>query len=150
MESQTIDYTSVVLVISGLVFVSLLTWWLWPREDTWSRVVRYWRDEYLDQYSDAEDPGQLPNLGQSAIVRLAVAHLRTELGCLTDSSANRMVVSDVVRRFMKNHGMRPTHISYYFAICVDVYSLQSTADEQLTLIRKSAAYRKLRRTGGTA
>lgn len=71
------------------------------------------------------------------IARMAVAHARTELGLLSPSAANRKVVSDVVRKYMKNHNMRPSHISKYFMIAVELYFFASKEDKALERMRKT-------------
>jgi hypothetical protein len=70
-----------------------------------------------------------------------------EMGCLVDNRANRMVVSDVVRRFMKNHGVRPSHIASQFPVAVEMYFLVSPVDIHMDQIRKSSFASKHRRTG---
>lgn len=71
------------------------------------------------------------------IARMAVAHARTELGLLTPSGANRKVVSDVVRKYMKNRNMRPSHISKYFMTAVELYFFASEDDKSLERVRKT-------------
>jgi hypothetical protein len=96
---------------------------------------------------DIDDDLPVEQSSPSRIIRLGLAHARTELGLLNDTAANRMVVSDCVRKYMKNVGMRPTHISMQFPTVVELYFLRSSRDEELRLMRRSAGYQRYRRTG---
>lgn len=129
---------------TAMVVLAVVVWWL-RRGDIYSQSVEWWRVTTLD-YEDDDDQTPLPQAGRQRIVRAAVAYARAELGLLGDTGANRMVVSNVIRKFMKEHGMRPSHISHSFMLAVDMYFLRSTGDEELRLMRRSAGYQKYRRT----
>jgi len=131
-------------LVAALVVIAATTWW-YLRRDVYSESAEWWRQTVLD-YEENDPDAPLETGNRSQITIRAVAHARTELGLLGDSLANRLVVSDVVRKFMKNHGMRPTHISAMFQLAVEVYFLRSTGDEELRLMRNSRGYQKYRRT----
>jgi len=128
-----------------VVVVAILIYRWWGQRDIYSTAAEWWRVATLD-VDDDEDTTPLPQAGRLRVVRAAVSHARTELGLLGDTAANRMVVSSIVRKFMKEHGMRPSHISSQFQLAVDMYFLRSTGDEELRLIRNSRGYQKYRRT----
>jgi hypothetical protein len=141
--------TTLLAALTTAVVVLWVCWKLWGGRDFWSAEVERLRTETLD-FVECEDEDHTPldKSHSGRIIRLAVAHMRTELGLLNDTTANRMVASEVVRKYMKNHGMRPSHISYQFPTAVEAYFLRSSRDEQLRMMRQSAAYRRYQRTGG--
>jgi len=102
------------------------------------------RDAFTMEDDDAVDP---KTIGKQRITRLAVAHARTQLGLLSDTEANRRVVSETVRKFMREHGMRPTHISAWFSQAVEVYFLMSVDDRELSELRDTKFFRAWRRPG---
>lgn len=130
---------AILLLFAGIV-------WLISRDDYYSRIAKQFRSEYLDQVEDDDSFGVV--VSSTRIARLAVAHARTELGLLTDNPANRLVVSDVVRRYLKERGLRPTHISQHFPVCVEVYFMRSSHDEFVRKVRDSTFARRVRRRGG--
>ncbi len=145
---ENFNYT--LAAIAATIVVSWVCWWLWGAQDYWSSVVERLRVQSLDLVEE-EDEESVPlnKSDPNRITRMAVAHMRTELGLLNDTQANRMVASEVVRKYMKNHGMRPSHIAHQFPTAVEVYFLRSSRDEELRMMRRSAGYRKYQRTGGS-
>lgn len=105
--------------------------------------------EYLEG-SDGEETIEEAKNNPVRIARLTVAFLRAEHGLLRDNVANRMVISTAARRYMKERGMRPTHISQFFQVAVDAYMMDSVNDEWLRKVRSSRRGRQLRRLGGEA
>lgn len=129
-----------------LVFIAA-AWYMYQQYDPYGNAADWMRTQYLDTPPDHEDWEEGIGGSVAHIVRLTVAHLRTEHGLLSDSAANRLVISHATRRYMKEHGLRPSHISTHFPIAVEVYMMRSSADEQLDKIRESHRGRRLRRLG---
>lgn len=102
----------------------------------------------LDTVDESDDP--LVATNTTRIIHLAVAHARSELGLLTYSAANVLVVSDTIRKFLRGHGLRPSHISMHFNTAVKVYFLRSTYDQELELMSNSRMYKKYLRTNRSA
>ena len=135
------------LIITGIItvlVVSAVIWKLLQTTDPYSSVVAHWRFNALDVIDEDDTP--VDGKDVTRLVRIAVAHARVELGLLSNTPANVMVVSDVIRKFMKNHGLRPTHISAHFPTAVRVYFLRSSMDDELHNMCRSAAYQKYART----
>jgi len=131
--------------VAIIVFLIVALIWFICRDDSWSVAADRMRNDYLEV--DEMDDGISPNDSGIRIVRLTVAHLRAELGLLTDNTANRLVVSHAARRFMKEHGLRPTHVAKYFTFAIEAYMMRSVSDEWLDNVRESRRGRQLRRLG---
>jgi len=97
---------------------------------------------------DEPDPG--PGVARCKIIRHCIAHLRTELGLLSHTPANIKVVSDMSRKYLKERGLRPTHISRLFPEATELYFLASPEDRELQAARNSRYARTWRRGAGEA
>jgi hypothetical protein len=109
---------------------------------------RIWRDAHGDSVSD--DDEDVAKATPSRLIRITVDHVRCEVGLLDDNKANRIVVGDVVRKFMKNRGVRPSHISRQYPYAVEGYFLHSAEDLLLSEARRSSFATRWRRSGGRA
>lgn len=59
----------------------------------------------------------------------AIEHARVKLGALSESAANRIIVSEVIRKHMLDDmGMRPSHVSKYYPVAVAVYFIPTSGD----------------------
>jgi len=129
-----------------LLLFAVIAWRLLYK-DQYSVAAQRLREGHLDEMEDDDSINGI--VSNTKVVRLAVAHMRTELGLLSDTPANRLVASDVARRFLKERGLRPTHISQHFTVCVEVYFMRSSNDEWLRKVRESTYARQWRRLGGS-
>nr|UUW21097.1 MAG: p33 protein [Sanya tombus-like virus 4] len=136
----------VLSIIGGLLLVlgsvsSVIFWWWWcSRLDEGESIARdLWNEAY-----------KTPVDGPSGIVAEAVAHCHAIVGALGDNKANRLVVSDVVRRFMREHGMRPTHILERYPMAVEAYFMASPSEMMASKARRSKFKRHMSRPAGSA
>lgn len=104
----------------------------------------HYRHSYLEKETDEKDI-DFAQGSRSKIVRATICHLRTEIGLISDTKANRLIVSDRARAYMKTKGMRPTHISKFFQHAVDFYFLMTEDDRELMLVRKTREVARWRR-----
>jgi hypothetical protein len=96
-------------------------------------------DEHFDQFSDA-----------TRITRIALGVLKAELGALTDTAANRMIVSDRCRKYLTEHGLRPSHIARVYLLIVEMFFYKTEQEVMFEKYRKTTYSRKWRRTGSSA
>jgi len=131
------------IVLTVVLAARLLNPWNYEVE---RRVQKLWKQAYCEQDSD-DDEASLAGLRPSRITRIAVAFLRSELGGLTDTTANRIVVSDKLRKFMLDRNMRRSDISRVFPQVVEMYFIKSPEDISAMEMRRSAFARKYGRRG---
>ncbi len=132
-----------------MVCLTILLILLFSRDDKFELLARRLHlSAYSEIADDEPDPG--PTTRTPAIIRHCIAHLRTELGLLSHSPANVKVVSDVARRYLKDRGLRPSHISRLFPEAVEMYFLASPEDRELLGARNSRYARAWRRGAGEA
>jgi hypothetical protein len=60
-----------------------------------------------------------------------VATMRAELGCLSNTPANRMVASDRARKIMSNRNWRNIDISRHFPTAIALYFTHSPEDLEI-------------------
>lgn len=118
--------------------VGLVTYFAFFRRspDPLEKLAFNYRHSYLEKETDERDIDFL-QASRPKIVRATICHLRMEIGLIPDTRANRLVISDRARAYMKTKGMRPTHISKYFQHAVDFYFLMTQDDLELSLVRKT-------------
>jgi len=145
------DYLSKILFgVTITLVVAVMVWLYRWFNDPYSQTAAYWRTTLLDQYpDDDEDVAANAVSNQPRFIRMTIAHMRTELGLLADNAANRMVASKVARDYMKNHGVRPSHISQQFPLAVQFYFIRSSQDELLVRVGQSRGYKKYQRLANT-
>jgi hypothetical protein len=72
---------------------------------------------------------------------LAVQEARTIYGVVNDNRANRLVVSKFIRDWMRERGMRPSHIVKYSVIAIELFFVP-TPSEHLAVHLQSIARRE--------
>jgi hypothetical protein len=148
LQSLALQFTPVHLLYP-LGFL-LILWWFWPQAD--QTLERFATDLHSGtfEYEDEDDDLQVQTPQMPRIVRLTVAHLRSELGCLSDNAANRKVVSHAARKFMADRGMRPTHISRFFNYAILAYFMDSKDDRLCAEVASTKYYRLWKRNQHTS
>lgn len=135
------------LIATGVVSTLVVLWFIgyFSNDEKTIKELRYATvefdepDDHFDGFSDA-----------TRITRIALSHLKTELGALTDTAANRMVVSDRCRKFLLERGLRPTHIARVYLLVVEMFFYKTQQEVDFERYRKTVYSRKWRRTGSSA
>lgn len=122
-----------------IAFACLLTivWRLWPSkrpnvigkcvEDNVNNVLAHIAGVDPDDEDDCKTPltpGRDPTRFQARLVMQAKA----EFGFLQRSVANRLMVRKFLLGIMRDHGVRPQHISMHLDIVVAIFFIPSDAD----------------------
>jgi hypothetical protein len=136
-------------ILTGIICIGVLAgvWYVYANRD-WDaeRRARNFYKSYANTFEDDDDKQATETTKR--LVRLTVAHCRVRLGLLSNSTANRKVVSEVVRAYMIERGVRPTHISRHFPKAVEAYFLANDDDIELSSLRRTRALRGLTRGAG--
>lgn len=142
--SSALAYLTVTISIPGLVYLGYryLNW----NFEAERKVRRVWKTTHVDR-DDEDDDCVVSTSGSSRITRITVDYVRCEVGLLSDTKANRIVVSELVRKFLKNRGVRPSHISRLFLTIVEAYFLMSPDDLLVIEMRRTSFAGKWRRGG---
>lgn len=109
--------------------------WLWyrrpkfslerPFEDHIHTVMANVDDDDSDDEEDEGlDPSQNRTVFQAKLVRIAKA----EFGPLRRTEANRLMVRKYLRDTMREHGLRPSHISKHLDVVVRMVFIPSRAE----------------------
>lgn len=78
---------------------------------------------------------------RTKMVMRAANHAVQKHGLVQDSDANRLMLSDTIRKYMREAGMRPSHIRATYGLSVEL-ALTPTKDEVFSAaVRKSRAVR---------
>jgi len=143
-------YSSVLTVlVLAVILVRLLRWWF-SRNTLAEATIRWAWEQAHVVVDDADETADVAKSTPSRILRIAVDYIRSEFGLMADTKANRLVVSDVVRKFLKTRGLRPSHISRQFPLIVEAYFLNSLDDLLLIEMRNTAFVRQHKRGGEVA
>lgn len=75
----------------------------------------------------------------------AINHVRSIIGNVRDTSANRLLVSELVRKTMVEElKMRPSHVARFAPVAEEMYFVPSEAEVFASRIRKSRAVARRR------
>jgi hypothetical protein len=84
----------------------------------------------------------------SPVVYRAAAVAKAKLGLLEDTRANRLIVDSEIRKWMRDLGMRPTHIVRYAPLAVEVTLIATDEEIAAAGIRHTATFQE-RKPGKT-
>jgi len=70
--------------------------------------------------------------------RLAVEHVRATVGLVTENEANRKMVTKLVLDYIKGRGMRPSHISFYAPVAIELCFVPTEQDVLAQAVRRSS------------
>jgi hypothetical protein len=72
----------------------------------------------------------------------AINHARTKVGEMRDTTVNRLVASEVIRKFMSETlGMRPSHVARFAPVAIEMYFVPSESRVMAGRIRRTQAVR---------
>lgn len=128
-------------VVMASLLIAAVAYILYTREDKYGRQVIFWRRNLLGYLDEAPAYSKY-----STIIWETVHHLRATKGLVLDNNANRLVMSDLARAYMRSMDVRKIDISSLHQEAVDVYFLKSIQDEYLEKVRRTRAYRRAART----
>jgi hypothetical protein len=142
-----------------LLVAVLAAYWLYcyvvSRSDTPSAnlcVTQYIEDaSFLEEEEDEKDGVEADNkekkkFNHKHCINRAIAVVRSQIGVVRENSANRLVVGRKIRDAMQEMEMRPTHISRFAGMAVELYFVPTDDDLFARQIRRCSA--KSRRTVG--
>jgi len=96
-----------------------------------------------DASADAQVVG-----GTAAIVHRAAAHLKVKFGLLTNSAANRLLLSEEVRKWMLEEvRMRPSHVVKYYPLAVELALLPDECASRAIRVGGSRLAKRLHLAG---
>jgi hypothetical protein len=101
----------------------------------------------VDSYDgDATDVCEVARVGgkrvASPICIIAVQEARCRLGICNDNKANRLMIGKFIRDWMRERGMRPSHIAKYSVIALECYFVPTEAEVFAAEIRSAAQARR--------
>lgn len=136
-----------VVILVGIGFTFLYSWFFRSnsKSEELARQLWVWAHQTVDGDDDGVD---LAKCSMSRLIRISVDQARCDVGLLSDNKANRIVVGEVIRKFMKNRGVRPSHISRQYPLAVEAYFLNSETDALVAGIRDTTLYQMWGRRGG--
>jgi hypothetical protein len=136
-----------VVILVGIGITFLYPWFFSRNTESEKLAQQLW--VWAHQTEDDDDDGaDLAKCSKSRLIRISVDQARCDVGILSDNKANRIVVGEVIRKFMKNRGVRPSHISRQYPLAVEAYFLNSETDAIVAGIRDTAHYQMWGRRGG--
>lgn len=133
-----------------------MQWWVMRKQVKGRAAV------IVEEYQQVafEDVGEGPtpanftvgSLGKKARVKAcqvkAIQEVRAQIGWVSDSPANRLVVGRLIRERMKDSGMRPLHISQWSPVAIELFFAPTEEDVLAMEVRKEVL-RDRRRNGIT-
>jgi len=149
MEPLMIYSSTLTVLLTVFLLVRAARWWF-SRNTLAEATIRWAWEQAHVVVDDSDENADVAKSTPSRIIRIAVDYVRCEFGLMSDSKANRLVVSDVVRKFLKTRGLRPSHIARQFPLIVEAYFLNSPDDLLLVEMRKTTFVREHRRGGEAA
>lgn len=100
-------------------------------------------DDSDEGVQDVEGAAHKIVVKPTAFRKWVVANIRADEGTPAMTEANRLVIGDIVRKFLKNHRVRPSHIAMHAPIIVAMLFIKSDADlEAQSLLSSKEARRR--------
>jgi len=69
--------------------------------------------------------------------RMAIEHVKSKIGFIRETEANRLVVGRLVRDYMNAMGMRPSHICRHAPMAVELYFVPTDVEIAAAEIRRT-------------
>nr|WRQ65624.1 tombus P33-like protein [Tolivirales sp.] len=134
--------------IAVVIILVIARLFLYSRgNQTAARLHTWVQDAGLcDGYDHYIQDGKLVRpVGQARLTRYIVSQLREQVGYMDYTRANEMVVSDLTRKLLKSHGMRPTHIMDNYPFIVAAYFMPTEVEVEANHALHSMYARQQRR-----